>query len=356
MDPFTYEALPQRVVFGSGTLAKVGDELDRLDVRRALAITTAGHAAAGRQLADQLGARCVGTFAGAVMHTPIDVTMKAMERLREIEVDALVTLGGGSTIGLGKALALRTRMPHVAIPTTYAGSEATPILGETAGGRKTTRRDLAVLPAVIVYDVNLTVSLPVDLTVTSGLNAMAHAVEALYAKDRNPVVSLFAERGLAALARALPDITRNPGDRDARRDALFGAWLCGTCLGTVGMALHHKICHTLGGSFGLPHAATHAVVLPHAIAYNERAASAELLPVARLFGAATAADGVWTFAQSLGAPMTLAALGMKQTDLDRAVALMLESPYWNPRPLVAADLRALLDNAFFGRRPAGRRV
>lgn len=356
MDPFTFEPLPQRVVFGSGTLAKVGDELDRLEARRALVITTKGHAAAGRELADQLGTRAAGTFAGAVMHTPVDVTTKAMERVREVAADALVTLGGGSTIGLGKALAIRTGLPHLAIPTTYAGSEATPILGETDGGRKSTRRDLAILPSVVVYDVELTLTLPLDLTVTSGLNAMAHAVEALYAKDRNPVVSLFAERGLAALARALPDITRDPDGRDARSDALFGTWLCGTCLGTVGMALHHKICHTLGGSFGLPHAATHAVVLPHAIAYNEPAARAELSPVARLFGAATAAGGVWDFAQSLGAPATLSSLGMKETEVDRAVALMLESPYWNPRPLVATELRALVDDAFFGRRPAVRRV
>ena len=351
MEPFTYESLAQRVVFGTGTLATVGDELDRLGRKRALLVTTAGHAVKGQRLADDLGSRCVGHYAGAAVHTPVSVTNDAMAGVRELEIDAVIALGGGSAIGLGKAIAVRTDLPQIVIPTTYSGSEATPTLGETEHGRKTSRRDAKILPEVIIYDVALTLTLPVPITVVSGLNAMAHAVEALYAKDRNPITSALAERGMASLVTALPALVADPLDVGARSEALVGAWASGSCLAVVGMALHHKICHALGGSFDLPHAETHAVVLPHAVAYNERAVRQALLPVARVCGSATAADGLWTLARQLGAPTTLAQLGMKEAGLDRAVEVALQNPYWNPQPIIAADVRALLQNAFFGRPP-----
>src|SRR5262249_49398149 len=161
----------------------------------------------------------------------------------------------------------RTDLPQIVVPTTYAGSEMTPILGETAGGAKTTQKTLKVLPEVVIYDVELTLSLPVAISGVSGMNAIAHAIEALYAQDANPVIELMALEGIRALAGALPRIAEAPKDVEARSDALYGAWLCGVCLGSVGMALHHKLCHTLGGSFGLPHAETHTVVLPHATRY-----------------------------------------------------------------------------------------
>jgi alcohol dehydrogenase class IV len=187
-------------------------------------------------------------------------------------------VGGGSTTGLGKAIALATGLDQIVVPTTYAGSEMTPILGQTERGVKTTQRSPAILPEVVIYDVDLTLTLPPALTATSGLNAIAHAVEALYAQDRNPIVSLMAEEGIAALARSLPVLVDAASDLAARSDALYGAWLCGACLGAVGMALHHKLCHTLGGSFDLPHAETHAVVLPHAVAYNSAAAPCSHVP------------------------------------------------------------------------------
>ena len=186
------------------------------------------------------------------MHTPVDATEKALAVVRERAADALVAVGGGSTTGLGKAIALRTDLPQIVLPTTYAGSEMTPILGETSGGAKTTQRSPKVLPEVVIYDVDLTLGLPPAVSATSGMNAIAHAVEALYAKDRNPVISMMAEEGISALARSLPRISADPHDREARSGALYGAWLCGTCLGAVGMALHHKLCHVLGGMFDLP--------------------------------------------------------------------------------------------------------
>jgi alcohol dehydrogenase class IV len=269
----------------------------------------------------------------------------------EASPDCLVSLGGGSTTGLSKALALRTGLPQVAIPTTYAGSEATPILGQTEQGRKTTLRSPRVLPSVILYDVELTLGMPARLSVVSGMNAMAHAVEALYAQDGNPVTSMLAEQGIAALARALPLIVADTRHIEARSDALFGAWACGNCLGTVGMSLHHKLCHTLGGSFDLPHAETHTVVLPHAAAFNQDAAPQALKRVAQALGANAAGPGLFDLAESLGAPTSLKEIGMSESDLDRAAEIASSAPYWNPRPVNRDAVRALLDDAYYGRRP-----
>ena len=351
IESFIYSALPARVVFGSGTLARVADELRTLGCRRALVLSTPQQQDSARHLGEMLGELCAGTFTQAAMHTPMDVTERAMQQVRELRVDCTVAIGGGSTTGLGKAIALRTDLPQIVVPTTYAGSEATPILGETTEGRKTTQRTLKVLPEVIVYDVDLTLTLPTALSATSGINAIAHAVEALYTQDANPVISMMAERGIEALARALPPIMKNPSDTSARSEALLGAWLCGVCLGAVGMALHHKLCHTLGGSFNLPHAETHTVVLPHAAAYNSVAAPEAMARVAHALGAESAAQGLFELAKSLGAPTALREIGMPDKGLDLAAELATASPYWNPRPIDRIGIRALLDDAFYGRRP-----
>lgn len=349
---FVYGALPARVVFGSGTLATLADEAARLGARRVLVLTTPHQAAEGERLTRLLGSLSAGVHSGAVMHTPVEVTDAAMEILRDADADCLVSLGGGSTIGLGKALALRTGINQIAVPTTYAGSEMTPILGETKNGLKTTVRSLDVLPETVVYDVDLTLSLPVGLTGTSGINAIAHAVEALYAQDRNPIVSLMAEEGIRALSGALPRIVQSPSDREARTGALYGAWLCGSCLGAVGMALHHKLCHTLGGSFDLPHAETHTVVLPHAAAYNAAAAPEALARVARALGVADGPQGLFDLAGRVGAVRALKDLGMAEAGIDQAADLAVKNPYWNPRPIDRAAIRNLIARAWAGERPS----
>src|SRR5215204_7096432 len=313
MEPFVYEALPVRVIFGSGTVAQLAAEAERLGVRRVLVLSTPGRGEVkANEIAALLGERSAGVHAGAVMHTPVAVTERAVQIVRERAVDAIVSYGGGSTTGLGKAIALRTDLPQIVLPTTYAGSEVTPVLGETKDGVKTTQRTLRVLPEVVIYDVDLTLGLPVAISGTSGMNAIAHAVEALYAVDRNPVISLMAEEGIAALARALPRISEAPQDRGARSDALYGAWLCGTCLGAVSMALHHTLCHVLGGTFDLPHAETHAVILPHAVAFNEAAVPDLLAPLAKALRTERAGLGLHAYAASIGAPMTLKELGMPE--------------------------------------------
>jgi alcohol dehydrogenase class IV len=340
-----------RVVFGSGTMAAVAEEAARLGIHRALVITTPGQKAQGERLLAMLdGAGAV--FPGARMHTPVAVTEAAMAVVASERIDGTVAIGGGSTTGLGKAIALRTDLPQIVLPTTYAGSEMTNLLGETAEGDKRTLRDPRIRPETVIYDVDLTLTLPAPLSVTSGLNAMAHAVEGLYARDGSPVLSLMAEEGIRALGAALVAISRNPRDADARSDALYGAWLCGAVLGATSVALHHKLCHVLGGAFDLPHAETHAVILPHAVAYNAPAVPQAIARVARALGVPAAAPGLYDMAQSAGAPTALRDIGMPQDGLDRAADLALADPYWNPRPVERSAVRALLDDAWHGRRPA----
>jgi len=353
MQPFVYDGLPCRVIFGSGTLKQVADEIGRLGVKRALVLSTPEQERAARDLAASLGTLAVGVFAQATMHTPTDVTEAALREMHASGADCTVALGGGSTIGLGKAIALRTDVPQIAVPTTYAGSEMTPIIGETTGGKKTTQRTLKVLPEVVVYDVDLTLSLPANLSVTSGMNSVAHAVEALYAENRNPIISMMAEECIRAFGRSLPKIVSDPSDREARSDALYGAWLGGACLGAVGMALHHKLCHVFGGSFNLPHAETHTVVLPHAFAYNARAAGDAAKAVARALGAGDAAQGLFDLAKKLGAPTSLREIGMPQEGIERAADIAMQNPYWNPRPLERTAIRDLIARAWAGERPAG---
>lgn len=367
MTPFTYIAHPARVIFGAGALAQLADEIERLGARRALVLCTPEQTHVAQRVTGLLGARAAGVFAKAVMHVPIETARDARAEAARVGADCAVAVGGGSTTGLGKAIALDSGLPIVAIPTTYAGSEMTPIYGLTEGGVKKTGRDPRVLPRTVIYDPELSVSLPVGLSVTSGLNAIAHAAEGLYAHDGNPIVALMAEEGIRAMAAALPRLARRGDDPDARADALYGAWLCGAVLGHVSMGLHHKLCHTLGGSFDLPHAETHSVVLPHALAYNAAHAPEAMRRIARALAAAAdfaddgtgdgagdplaAARAVQALARALGAPASLAAIGMPADGLDRAAGLAAASPYPNPRPLERAALRGLLQRAFDGAAP-----
>ncbi|WP_421982865.1 maleylacetate reductase [Roseibium sp.] len=348
---FTYRGSAAHIVFGAGKRAETGVWVEKLGCGKALVLSTPHQANDAEKLAGDLGALAVGVFAKATMHTPVDVTDEAMELVKASGADSVVSLGGGSTTGLGKAIAYRTDLPQIVIPTTYAGSEVTPILGQTEGGRKTTVRGDSILPEVVIYDADLTTGLPLSMTITSGLNAMAHAAEALYAQDRNPVSSLMAAEGLAAFSEALPLLKADPADTEARSAALYGAWLCGTVLGTVGMALHHKICHTLGGSFDTPHAETHAIMLPHTVGFNAAAVPEQLQPIADLFGA-TPGAGLFDFSTKIGAPLALRDLGLSEADLDRAADIATENPYWNPRPIDRASIRNLLQDAWEGSRPA----
>lgn len=349
---FTFQGLPSRVVFGAGSLDRLPDEVARLGCAKALVLSTPEQRATAEDAARRLGDRAAGIYPEAVMHVPVEVARAARDAARRTGADCCVAVGGGSTVGLGKAIALEFGLPIVAVPTTYAGSEMTPIWGLTEGAVKRTGRDIKVLPRTVIYDPLLTLTLPPALSATSGMNAIAHSVEALYAEDANPIVSLMAEESITALAEALPSIVARPHDLEARARAQYGCWLAGYALGSVGMALHHKLCHTLGGTFNLPHAEVHTIVLPHAVAYNRAAAPDAMTRIARALGARDAAAGLYDLAARLGARLRLAEIGMPAEGLDRAAELATTNPYFNPRPVTRDGVRALLQDAFDGRRPA----
>jgi len=348
---FIYTSHPARVVFGAGSLNHLEREIGLLGAKRALVLSTPEQMPQAEEIARRLGPRCAGVFARAVMHVPIETARLARAEATRVGADCAVAIGGGSTTGLGKAIALESNLPILAIPTTYAGSEMTTIYGITEGGLKKTGRDARVLPKTVIYDPELTFSLPPGLSATSGMNAIAHAVEALYAVDGNPIISMIAEEGIRALARGLPAVVQSPADPQARADALYGAWLCGVALNGTAMALHHKLCHTLGGSFGLPHAETHTVVLPQALAYNAPAAPQAMRRIAAALGTPSAPGGVFDLAARHGAATSLAAIGMREADLDRAAELAVQTPYLNPRALDRAAVRELLQRAWEGVRP-----
>ena len=351
MDASPDSALRGRVLFGIDTINALPDELARLSGKRALIVCTPQQQDQAEQVRDLLGDSAAAMFSGASMHTPVEVTVEAMRIVEEQKIDCLVAIGGGSTTGLSKAIAYRTGLPQIVIATTYAGSEMTPILGQTEGGIKTTLKDQKVVPEIVIYDVRLTLTLPPDISGTSGINAIAHAVEALYAENKNPETSSIAEKGIAKLAHALPSIAADPQNMDARTDALAGASLCGQCLANVGMALHHKLCHTLGGSFDLPHAATHTAVLPHAAAYNAQADPLAMRQIADALGAESGPTGLYELGHAVHAKMALRDLGLAESDLDRAADLAVQKPYWNPRPVEREAIRDLLQMAWSGNPP-----
>lgn len=350
---FIYDIPQSRVIFGAGSLNKLQEEIERLGAKKALILCTPEQVELAEKISNLLGSASVGVFPKAVMHVPLESAQEAREVARKLGADCAVAVGGGSTTGLGKAIALEYDLPILAIPTTYAGSEMTPVYGITENGIKKTGKDPRVLPKTVIYDPELTLTLPLEMSITSGINAIAHAAEGLYAQNGNPIMSLLAEEGIRALAEGLKKLKTDSQNIEARSLCLYGAWLCGYVLGNVGMAIHHKLCHTLGGSFNLPHAPTHTVVLPHAIAYNEKAVPEAMLRIKRALGVTegTAAQALFQLISELDVPTALSSLGLTQADLDKATDITLSNPYWNPEPIEKNAIRHLLQNAFEGNQP-----
>jgi maleylacetate reductase len=351
MHSFTYDQPASRVLFGLGAFDRLPDEVRRLGAKRALVLSTPEQLGDAEQAVRRLGEMAAGVFPKAVMHVPVETAREARAAAHELHADCYVAIGGGSTIGLGKAIALESGQPIVAVPTTYAGSEMTPIFGLTEDGIKKTGRDRKVLPRVVIYDPQLTLTLPPRIAGPSGMNAIAHCVEGLYALDGNPIISMFAAEGIRALARSLPKVVENPADCDARSDALYGAWLAGTVLGAVSIGIHHKLCHTLGGTFNLPHAEVHTVILPHAAVFNSHAAPEAMRITAEALGVSHAGQGLFDLAVRLGAPVALKDIGMPADGLQRAAELATQNPYANPRPVEYDGVLELLRNAYEGKRP-----
>jgi maleylacetate reductase len=351
MNNFVFDQPAYRTIFGVGTLGQLRQEIERLGGRRILIVCTEAERPLADRLLTQLGDLAVGIFGNAVMHHPVEIVQAARDCARQLDADCCVTIGGGTTTGTGKLITLATGIPLIAVPTTYAGSEMTPIYGITEGTVKRTGRDRKVLPRTVIYDPLLTVSLPPHVSGPSGINAIAHSAEALYAFDTNPITNLMATESIRSLARSLPIVVREPANLEARSEALYGAWLAGIVLGSASMGLHHKLCHTLGGTFNLPHAEVHTVILPHALAYNRDDARDAMRLMAEALGVSDAAQGAFDLAVAVGAKTSLKSLGMPEDGLDRAADLAVQNQYPNPRPLERHAIRDLLDNAYHGKKP-----
>jgi maleylacetate reductase len=336
--------MPRRVrVRRSGNpRATLGVELDTLGVGRALIVRTPGRTQSVDEIAAALKHRLAGVCALAAPHVPAHCVAAALMEVDRVKPDGIVAIGGGSAIGLAKAIALNRSLPVIALPTTYAGSEMTSVYGITDGGQKRTGRDPRVAPRLVVYDPDLTMSLRAAVSAASGMNAIAHAVEAMYGTGVSPIATTAAAESIASFGRALPLIVANPGDADARSLALRAAHLAGIALELATMGLHHKVCHVLGGTFGLPHAETHAVVLPHVVAFNAPAAPDAMARIAAALGAGDAAGGLRDLNASLRLPGSLAQLGFTASDIDRAAELIAAATYPNPRVASVADVRAIL--------------
>lgn len=349
---FVYTGNPSRVIFGSGSRRQIAEELDRLEIERAIVISTPDQSALAAEIARDIGGRAGIMYPGAAQHTPVEVTESALLAVGSVRADGCLAIGGGSTTGLSKAIAYRTDLPQLVVPTTFAGSEMTPILGETEAGKKTTLSSSKVLPETVIYDPDLTVTMPGFIAGPSGMNAIAHAVEALYAKNANPITTLMAEESIRALGAALPLIVeQGAAAKDAHAEALYGAWLAGICLGAVGMAIHHKICHTLGGMFNLNHADVHALMIPYTAAYNRDAAPDAMMRIARALNAEDGPDGIYDLVQRVATKRSLAEMGLTDAGLDAAADQAIQNAYYNPQPVTRDGVREMLQAAFEGRRP-----
>jgi maleylacetate reductase len=349
---FVHDTLPQRVCFGSGeAAASLRAEIESLGATRVMLIASK----AEMHLADDIATDLPVALRhdDVVMHVPIEVAKRARDAAHQNGIDALVSVGGGSTTGLAKAIAMTSGLPIIAVPTTYAGSEATPVWGLTEGAKKTTGVDQKVLPKVIIYDATLTTSLPVAMSVASGLNALAHCVDSMWGPNADPINAALAAEGIRSLAAGLPMVVADPENLDGREHTLYAAYLSAAAFASAGSGLHHKICHVLGGKYNLPHAQTHATVLPYVLAFNGPAAPDAERRIADAFGADRAIDGLQALKQALDAPHALRDYGFAEDAIGEAADAILPSvPPSNPREVTAEDLRTLLRAAWSGADPA----
>jgi maleylacetate reductase len=340
-----HETTPSRVLLGAGARHAIPDEVDRLDVQRVLVVASGSSRTAADELCAAMGDQAAARFDRPVAHTPVAVTDEAMALVADEFVDAVVTIGGGSAIGLGKAVVARSPMPHIAVPTTYAGSEVTPVLGETKDGVKQTRKNAALLPGTVVYDVELTLRMPAGLTLTSAVNALAHAAEAMWAPDATAFSDALATEACELLLGALPTVLADLGDVEARTRLQQGAWLAGACLATAQMGLHHQLAHVLGGTFDLPHADLHTLLLPHVVRFNLPHAPRAEARLTRITGG-DPADAIARLAGSYDGPTRLRDLGVPDEGLGAVAERVAAAPYPNPAQVEAGPLLQLLRTAW----------
>ena len=351
MTEFTFNSLPWNIVFANGAIRRLPEEMTKLGLKRALVLSTPEQTAHAELVGELLGDHAVGQFSQAKMHVPLDTVDAAMQQVQACDADCSVAVGGGSTTGLGKALALKIGLPNIVIPTTYAGSEMTNVWGMTEDGTKQTGRDNIVVPTLTIYDPELTLGLPAAISGPSGINAMAQAVVNVTAAKPNPIITALALDGIRALARSLPKIIETPEDLNARGDALYGACLCGGALGLGVTGLHHRLCHTLGGAYNTSHADTHAIILAHTVAFNEPAVPDATKSVADALGHHDAAQAIHSLLNDVSSKTKLQDLGIREADLDRITELTLAKEIAGPREVDAASVRQILSDAYHGVAP-----
>ncbi|WP_420392236.1 maleylacetate reductase [Acuticoccus sp.] len=345
--PFVHETLPQRIVYGPGRFADVGDEVRGLGFARPLIVATPGRRGAAERVREAAG----GTvFAEAKMHAPAEVVEAAGRVMDEAGADGLVSCGGGSALGIAKALAHLRQVPILAVATTYSGSEGTARWSIMKDGNKAGAVDPIVLPRTVIYDPELTVSLPREVSAPSGMNAMAHAVACLYEASSSPIHRLLAADALARMARALPAIEADPSDLAARGDALIASFLCGTVMPAT-LGVHHKCAHVLGGAYALPHAEVHTVLLPHTAAYNAQAAPDAARIIAAALGGEAPGPALHALLSSISAPTSLTALGLARDAVPRAAEVVCAAELSGPRPADESSVRAMLERAWAGEPP-----
>ncbi|ANB76969.1 maleylacetate reductase [Paraburkholderia phytofirmans] len=350
---FQFECHSPTVLFGAGRVADLAGRLDQMGKSRALFVTTEGGARRYREVAEVLASRLRASFDGALPHCPLEVANAALDAFRRRECDAIVTVGGGSTVGLGKYIAAETGAPHIALPTTLSGSEMTPLFGVLVDGEKRTRREPRALANTVIVDPVLAQSLPIRETATTGMNALAHCIEALYVPKSNPLTNQLALTGIDMLYRALKKLADEPTDLEARTEAAYGATIGGLMVNSVGIGMHHRICHVLGGRFEVPHGESNCVVLPHVLAYNASAIPEACAAMESVMGAHPAV-ALYRLARSLGAPASLGELGVPA---DSIVAIAAESHHHidhNPLPVDEAAVLNLLQAAWTGEEPSSR--
>jgi len=348
---YVWDGQMSRAVFGVPAARSVAEELDRLGSGRALVIHGASQRALASELAADEAVCLVGAWDRVEQHVPQELANAAQERARTSDADALVALGGGSAIGLAKAVALETALPIVAVATTYSGSEATPIWGITSDGVKLTGRAPQVQPVVAIYDPRTTVTMPADVTAASGMNAVAHCVEAFYAPGASPVTDAIAAHGLRLLAHAIPRAVRDPADLHARSRAQHGAYLAGAGLAAAGADLHHSICHLLGGAYDLPHGPLHAVMLPHTVAQVAASAPDSMARIGEALGVPHVPGALFALGATVGTPSSLAELGFPPSAIEEAASLIVAKLATSPRPLPTTAVLGMLGDALAGRPP-----
>jgi maleylacetate reductase len=348
---FIYDGNPSRIIFAAGARSKAGEELDRLGASRVMVIATPTQAGIAADFARHIGDRAGIVYPGAQLHTPTNVTEAALTAVSSVKADGILAIGGGTAIGLSKAIALRTDLPQLVIPTTFAGSEMTPILIETERGVKTTRHNAKVLPETVIFDPELVGALPTSIAGPSAMNAIANSVEALCASDGNPLMALIAEESIRALSAALLRILANATDKEAWVEAQYGSWLAGAGIGSAGMAVHHKICDVLVGAFDLNHADIHCVMLPYTSAFNRRRAPQAMLRVGRALGTEDGPSALYDLMLLVANHTSLKATGLSRGALEKAGNLAVQDPYDKLRQATHEDILAMLLAAYEGMRP-----